>query len=423
MLEVEQRLKANAIEIKLVRLRNFRNYGAAAVPVGAGKTILIGENAQGKSNFLEAIEVAGSGRSRRAAQDADLIAWGEKQMSVEVSFRRLGEDEQVFFAISRQPGASRVGGRQVKVNGVSHSSARALIGHLVTVGFASQDLNLIRGGPAYRREWMDGIILRLRPSFHDVLSSYAKVVVQRNRLLKTLYEKGRVAVADQDQLLVWDRQLARFGSQIVKARVRLLTELLPGAREFQSHLSGQKERLEADYVFRSLEGREESEDGQLLVAEPTGRDCLAAESLSRYQEEEIAGLLSRMLKERRGEEIARRQTLVGPHRDDVSLRLNGVSAVTFASQGQQRSLVLALKVAELRRLTAAAGESPVLLLDDVLAELDCGRQRLLMSAFSPQAQTIITTTHLAGFEPEWLEDATIYSVARGEVEAVDRGRV
>ncbi len=279
------------------------------------------------------------------------------------------------------------------------------------------DLNLLRGGPKYRRDWIDGVILRIRPTFLDVLSSYAKVISQRNRLLKNIFESKRVTVTDQDQLLAWDKQLARFGSQIIKERMRVLSELLPRAQENQSHLSGRRESLKADYYFKAPESKEEESDiGDTVV--PVAAPASSMTSLLAADENEIAHTLMRLLKERRREEIARKQSLIGPHRDDISLALNDSSAVTFASQGQQRSLVLSLKLAELERLTESCGESPVLLLDDVMAELDAGRQRLLMSAVGDNTQTIITTTHLAGFEPTWLEGATIYRVATGTIEKV-----
>lgn len=410
----------NVMQIRQVTLSNFRNYRQVSVPVGSGKTILIGENAQGKSNFLEAVELVSTGRSARASQDSDLIRWGASSLSVAVAFERMGTGESVEYRIIRQTNpkaGQRLLSRQILVNGVSYGSVKSLMGNLVTVSFQVDDLNLLRGGPKYRRDWIDGVILRIRPTFLDVLSSYAKVISQRNRLLKNIFESKRVTVTDQDQLLAWDKQLARFGSQIIKERMRVLSELLPRAQENQSHLSGRRESLKADYYFKAPESKEEESDiGDTVV--PVAAPASSMTSLLAADENEIAHTLMRLLKERRREEIARKQSLIGPHRDDISLALNDSSAVTFASQGQQRSLVLSLKLAELERLTESCGESPVLLLDDVMAELDAGRQRLLMSAVGDNTQTIITTTHLAGFEPTWLEGATIYRVATGTIEKV-----
>lgn len=413
------------MQVKQVSLTNFRNYPDVRVEFGRGRTILIGENAQGKSNFLEAIEFAGIGKSERASHDADLIRWGAERFLIEVAFDGFGAEQTIALSFSRAKGGrngARTVDRQLKINGVSQGSIKALLGHLVTVSFKSQDLSLLRGGPSDRRDWIDGVILRLRPAFHDVLSKYQKVVAQRNRLLKMLFDKGRLTVSDQDQLLSWDKQLASFGVQIIKQRLKLLSELLPLAQQHQSYLSGRKEALTADYLFKAAERKDEG-DAADEVGPGDGNGGKAApvfslEHINQAEEAEVEQVLLRLLKERRGEEIARRQSILGPHRDDIVLRLNDASAVDFASQGQQRSLVLSLKLAELERLSESLQETPVLLLDDVLAELDAGRQGLLMSAVSAATQTIITTTHLAGFEPAWLEDATIYSVQSGRVSAV-----
>lgn len=406
------------MQVKQVNLTNFRNYSNCSVALPPGKTVLIGENAQGKSNFLEAIEVVSQGNSSRAAHDTDMINWNENHFLIDLAFERAGCPESLSYQLTRKmpakPG-TRASERRIKVNGVTHGQIKYLLGHLVTVSFQTQDLNLLRGGPKYRRDWIDGMIVRLRPAFADVLSSYQKVVTQRNRLLKNLAERGRVSVTDQDELLAWDKQLARFAAAIIKARVRLIAELLPRAADKQSHLSGAKEVLDAAYLFRASE-RAAGDDFE--------SDCGSHTPLAHLLEADGGTLTTTILsltRERRGEEIARKQTLVGPHRDDIIFRLNNSSAVDFASQGQQRSLVLSLKLAELARLQEAADESPVLLLDDVMAELDAGRQGLLMSAVANASQTLITTTHLSGFAPEWLEDATIYSVSTGTVNLLAAG--
>ncbi len=418
------RTGTRAMTVTQVSLNNFRNYSTVQVALNAGKTILLGENAQGKSNFLEAIEIASNARSSRATHDSDLILWGQDYMSLELSFLRQGEAETVSMRIASQPGRALLS-RQVKVNGVSYGQSKALLGHLVAVSFQSQDLNLLRGGPKSRRDWIDQVILRLRPAFHDVVSSYQKVIAQRNRLLKNLCERGRLTVSDQEQLLVWDKQLARFGARIIRERLNLIAELLPVAQQHQSFLSGRKELLQADYFFKAPEPRQDqhgepAEYGEDIPTDQSSQQPQSVNDLLQAEEAEVALMLLRLLKERRGEELARKQSLIGPHRDDIVLRLNNASAVSFASQGQQRSLVLSLKLAELERLTEALDETPVLILDDVMAELDASRQRLLLSVVGSAAQTLITTTHLSGFDSSWLEDATIYQVASGAISPVSQ---
>ncbi|HEY9868919.1 MAG TPA: DNA replication and repair protein RecF [Candidatus Obscuribacterales bacterium] len=411
------------MRVKQIKLRNFRNYPDSVVDLAAGKTILIGANAQGKSNFLEAIEIASCGRSSRAEHDRDLIAWGQQEMSIEVLFERGGFEQTIAFRLAQRPGARKNAvsvERSIKINGLQQSSSKALGGRLVTVSFKSDDLNLLRGGPKHRREWIDGVALRLRPAFHDTLASYQKVISQRNRLLKELFEKHRVTVSDQDQLLAWDKQVARYGAQIIKQRLGLLAELLPLAERHQEHISGHQEKLAADYLFQVPEARTDPEDESWLDNGAPLAERLCVEELSRAEAAEVAAHLLKLLKERRGEEIARKQTTIGPHRDDVTFTLNNASATSFASQGQQRSLVLSLKLAELELIGRNLDELPVLLLDDVLAELDLDRQSLLMSAVADSMQTVITTTHVSAFDPRWLEGACILKVAAGRVAAFER---
>lgn len=399
------------MRVHKVTVKNFRNYQHAAVDLSAGRNILIGENAQGKTNFLEAIEIASRGKSSRAQSELDLIRQGESAMLVEVQFEARGVSETVGLSLrSGNTTCTRSLEKQYHVNGLTQSTARSVKGRLVTVGFKSEDLYLLRGGPKYRRDWIDSILSTLRPTFDKAASKYQKVVTQRNRLLKTLFEKGRLTVTDQDELKVWDTQLAQLGAWIIKQRLQLLARLLPEAEKFQEHISGKRERLTATYTFTIEESEEqdESEDDGQSIAIVSGAAVEASE-------EAIASALLRRLRQRRAEEIARKQTLAGPHRDDINFCLNATSAVDFASQGQQRSLVLSLKLAELEEVRALLDEPPVLLLDDVLAELDLLRQGLLMSLINEDMQTIITTTHLDGFQPAWLHGALILKVSDGAV--------
>lgn len=402
--------------VKSVRLRNFRNYASAVVELSQGRTIIIGANAQGKSNFIEAIETLGLGTSPRAGHDSELVAWGANELAIAVCLEREGHDEEVSLNIKTGGQKGRAVDKQARVNGVLQRSVKGILGRLITVSFASRDLNLIRGGPKFRRDWIDSVICRLRPTHDDVRASYQKVVSQRNRLLKTIFERRKLTVTDADELYAWDKQLARYASQIIKQRLQLLSELMPLAAEKQGHLSGQAENLTADYVFRAGESLdEESPEG-----EAGERDrAFALERLEQAEEGDLARMLVSLLKERRGEEIARKQTLVGPHRDDIVFKLNGASASSFASQGQQRSLVLAIKLAELNLIRQRCQEDPVLLLDDVLAELDVSRQALLMSAVSRSMQTIITTTHLTSFDPRWRAGARVIAVAGGSLTEVE----
>lgn len=393
-----------------VALTNFRNYEHVVADLSPGRNILIGENAQGKTNFLEAIEMAAHGKAERAQTDADLIRKpGADHMQIEVTFEARGTIETISIGMRLAAEGKRIE-KQLKINGLTQSMLKGVRGRLVGVSFKSQDLYLLRGGPKYRRDWIDSVLETLRPNFRDASSKYQKIVTQRNRLLKSLWERGRVTVTDQDQLKVWDAQLAKFGAHIIKMRVDLLEELLPKAERYQEHISGSREKLTAQYVFSSKSEAEvdEAEDAQQLT--------LPVDVARRADENAIAESILRILRERRAEEIARKQTLAGPHRDDISFCLNGASAVDFGSQGQQRSLVLSLKMAELERISEVLCEPPVLLLDDVLAELDLNRQGMLMSLVNERMQTVITTTHVDGFKPEWLDGALFLKVRNATIE-------
>ncbi|HEY9733135.1 MAG TPA: DNA replication/repair protein RecF [Drouetiella sp.] len=404
------------MRVKKVSLTNFRNYTHASVDLNEGRNVLIGENAQGKTNFLEVVEIISLGRSPRAQQEADLIKAGANEMRIEIVFESNGAETTASFSLvtTTKPRTKGVE-RQIKVNGLTLNSARAMRGRLVTVSFKSSDLNLLRGGPKFRRDWIDDILVTLRPTYQETLSKYAKSVAQRNRLLKLLFEKSRVSVEDQNQLKVWDEQTARFGAAIIKQRLLLLEELLPKAEQHQKHISGKREILAAEYVFRARETKEDSDQEEQSESVSTAQ-------ITQQPESDLAQTLMRLMKERRYEEIARKQTLCGPHRDDIKFTLNGTDAVEFASQGQQRSLVLACKLAELERVQENLSESPVLLLDDVLAELDLNRQGLLMSLVKNDTQTLITTTHVTGFKPEWVEGARFLAVHDGTVEPVSEAQ-
>lgn len=408
------------MKVKCLTLKNYRNYKTARVEFHPGKNIVIGDNAQGKTNLLEAVDVLSTGKSHRASDEKELVLWGSSQAKVEIIFETRSYDETLSIDWSLKepssPGALGRCQKLIKVNGVTQNSVKGLLGRLITVSFSTSDMKILRGGPKYRRDWLDNIAMRLKPSFHDAIPSYAKSVMQRNKLLKTLFEKGKLSVSDQDELLVWDKQLAKFGTQIIKMRLKILSELLPVAEEHQSTLSRASEKLSIDYAFRAQE--ESFDSGQADDDEPGMQQDTPSKSMEELQameEIELARLLLKLMKERRWLELRRRQSLVGPHRDNLIFKLNDASAVAFASQGQQRSIVLALKLAELQMVSAQIDEAPVLLLDDVLSELDEKRAALLLSVVTDKMQTIISTTNLTAIAPNWLDNASVMTVSAGSV--------
>lgn len=390
--------------VSRLTVKNFRNYQDASLSLHPVRNLLIGDNAQGKTNLLEAIEILSNIKSGRAASDRDLILAGKESTLIEITYVCQGIEETVSLILSLKPRLSRV----LKVNGMKVSrSEMGGFSRLTAVSFSTRDLDLVRGGPKERRDWLDQVLVKLRPGFAEVVSKYEKIVQQRNKLLRLCFDRG--IAPDEEEIKVWDVQLARVGARLVKARAAVLEKLLPLAEANLTRVSGLRERLSAVYLFRvrQTEMEEESEeDSNLHLAE-----------LLTIKEEDLAKRIYLQLKARRAEEVVRKQTLTGPHRDDVVFAINDFAAHAFASQGQQRSLVLSLKLAELKLVEEALSEPPLLLLDDVLAELDLSRQGMLMELVKDDMQTLITTTHLDGFRPEWLVGAQITRVEAGVLSA------
>lgn len=394
------------MRVKELRIKNFRNYREEEVRFSGNRNIIVGKNAQGKTNLLEAIEYVSRGKSPRTANDFELISTGAPGLEIELDFQSRQGEESISVSISKN--SSKVlksGGfaleKKIKVNGTKYNSTRKLAGNFVTVSFKSEDLNLLRGGPKHRRDWIDQLGSTLKRTYSADLSKYTRTITQKNRLLKTLFEKGSASPTDMEELKTWNQQAALLGARVVKQRMETLENLLPLCKKEHSNISGKLEELSVEYF---LNHREEDEEEDMDSAIQAGVEL---------DENDIARRLYRLFKKRSREEIVRKQSLSGPHRDDLKLLINGKDATAYASQGQQRSLVLSLKLAELSLVKDHIMEPPVLLLDDVLAELDLSRQSHLMQACDQDMQTLITTTHVDAFERKWLENAQFIEVEAG----------
>ncbi len=423
--------------IEKLSLSNFRNYSQTNLDLHPGLNILVGENAQGKTNFLEAIEVLSTGYSSRTSTEADFIQHGKGKTHIEAHYLARNVRESLALSLFNEAELRSELGiesgffnekprkRRVFVNGVSYSLLKKLRGRLITVTFNTFDLNLIRGGPSYRRDWIDSVIVRLKPSFYEQLSKYQKVVQQRNKLLKGLFESNHLSARDDNQLDAWNEQVAKYGAFIILWRRKILQELVIKAKHYLSLISDQNESLSIYYRCRASDAdtdnkphhRDDQNFHDIKILElPAGAHSNSTDS---QDEKAIAQTLLYSLNKRKLEELVRGQTLSGPHRDDLIFLLNEQEATSFASQGQQRSLVLALKLSELEMIKEHLSEPPVLLLDDVLAELDPKRQSLLMSQINGDMQTIISTTHLSSFNSHWLEGANFYEVKSGTIETIE----
>ncbi len=418
--------------IKQLSLSNFRNYAHASLDLHPGINILVGENAQGKTNFLEAIELLSTGQSSRTSVESEFIRHGKEKMHIEMHFQARQTDESLalslFHAEELSHAQTSINEKQKKrtifVNGVTYSLMKKLRGRLTTVGFNSFDLNLVRGGPGFRRDWIDSVITRLKPSFYEQLSKYQKVIQQRNKLLKSLYENNHLSARDNGELDAWNEQAANYGSTIIYWRYKILQEIIEKAKDYLALISDQNESLSMLYRCRGLIG-ENNEKEQFASQNFFDTSVFGGSSGEKsylQNEKDIAQMLLHSLNKRRLEEIVRGQTLSGPHRDDIVFLLNNKEATAFASQGQQRSLVLALKLSELALVKEHLLEPPILLLDDVLAELDLKRQSLLMSQINSDMQTIISTTHVSSFDSALLENAHFYKVKSGTI-AVNKNTI
>jgi DNA replication and repair protein RecF len=387
--------------LKTLHLRQFRNYREQFVEFSAPKTILLGDNAQGKSNLLESVELLATLHSHRSLRDRELVLDGEQVGQIAAALER--ETGPVDLAITFR----HSGRRTVSLNGEALRRQLDFLGMMNAVQFSSLDLDLVRGGPGERRSWLDTLLIQLEPVYAYILQQYNTVLRQRNALLKRqrgedetkggrATDDASVHLADatrsadgSTELAIWDAQLAAIGSRVIRRRSRVLQRLAPLAQTWHEAISGRTETLEIRYAPN-------------VVAQQDDPDVTQQAFLEKMQQRSIA-------------ELHQGTTLVGPHRDEVEFTINQTPARQYGSQGQQRTLVLALKLAELKLIESVVGEPPLLLLDDVLAELDLNRQNKLLETIQDRFQTLITTTHLGSFDAQWLKSSQILTVEAGHI--------
>ncbi len=372
--------------LKTLSLRNFRNYKDIYVDFTAPKTILLGNNAQGKSNLLEAVELLATLKTHRTSRDKDLVNNQESFAQVSANLKRETGVSQLILTLRRN------GRRTVNLNSENLRRQMDFLGVLNAVQFSSLDMELVRGGPEGRRSWLDTLLVQLEPVYAHILQQYQKVLRQRNAFLKNQKENLKDNLSEkslQSQLALWDSQLVTAGTRVIRRRERAIKRLAPIARLWHSNISGSTENLQISYAPNI----------PLLDNHP----------------EQVQQAFLDKIKQRAVAEMHQGTTLVGPHRDEIELNINYTPARQYGSQGQQRTLVLALKLAELQLIEEVVGEPPLLLLDDVLAELDPSRQNQLLDAIQDRFQTLITTTHLGSFDSQWLNSSQILTVSGGKL--------
>lgn len=363
-------------------LHDYRNYRDVDVDFSPQVNILIGANAQGKTNLLEAVYVLALARSHRTNNDHELIHFGSDFARIRGDVSRETGPMQLELIISTQ-------GKRARVNRLEQPKLSQYLGQFNVVLFAPEDLTIVKGSPANRRRFIDMEFGQMSPKYLYNLSQYRTLLKQRNAYLKQLkYHQAK----DMVFLSVLSDQLAAFGAEIITTRERLLHQMADFAAAIHRGITTDKEKLTFSY--------------QSQVAEA-----------ARASDETAYKALGDLYKKRRDQELEQGTTLVGPHRDDVAFIVNDKNVANFGSQGQQRTTALAVKLAEIDLMKAQTGEYPVLLLDDVLSELDDTRQTHLLKAIQNKVQTFLTTTSLEGIAQDLIEKPAVFRVKNGTLTA------
>jgi len=357
-----------------LKLKNYRNCQDLKLDFDSKKVLIIGKNAQGKTNILESIYFLSTLKSVRTSNNLELINFEANSCEISAEVEKSNVQISLDFYYNKEKK------REIKVNKLK-TKPKEFKNVFSTVLFSTQDLLLLRGTPQDRREWLDAAISQIYPAYDDRLSKYNKIRLQKNNFLKEYNQ-------NETLLEVYNEQLTILGSNIIYVRKKFLKEIEKIAQEKHSAIS-ESEKLSIDYDCNFLTDEEAVE--------------------------QISEKLKNKLEERKKDEITRGQTLVGPHRDDIIFYINNQESTKFASQGQQRTIVLSLKLAELDIITQKTGEPPVLLLDDVLAELDDVRQNYLLKTINQNTQTIITSVDTLLFDEKFLEGVMIYKVNHGTI--------
>lgn len=365
------------MHIRSLQLQNFRNLNTVSVSFSPGLNIICGLNAQGKTNLLEAVYLLVTGRSFRTTHDSELIPWNSEDYTgtvIKAEITKAAGNEQIVFFFNGKE-------KRVHIDGKPLNKLVHLVGQLNAVLFTPSDLLLVRGAPALRRRFLDIAIGQVTPAYLQALQVYQHVLKNRNLLLKN-WEPGNAP-----QLDVYDQQLAWAGATLIIHRKTALSEISDSAAGHYATISSTGESL-------------------LLKYEPDT-------PLSSAAEDQAAAMLQ-LLTQNRQDDIRRQNTNRGPHRDDFSFRIEDHAARHFASQGQQRSAVLALKLAEMDFLASRTGELPLLMLDDLMSELDENRKAALLQHITDKTQTFITTTDPA-LVTSFVQAQTLLKITAGQV--------
>jgi len=360
------------MHIESVELTNFRNHKHTVIALSPGVNVLVGKNAQGKTNLLEAVFLTCVGRGWRTNKDKDMINFDADAARVKTVVKRK------FGKVDVEISLSRTARKTIKINSVPVQRMGELMGQVNCVFFSPDELRLVKDAPADRRRFLDIDISQIDKAYFYALLKYNKILLQRNALLKS---KSEDIVSGLD---IWDSELAKVGALVVTRRMEFISKLSTSVKKVHGYLTGGKELIEVGYERgdqRSLQSEEHYENMTDVTRVTNEGDSGSLGDIER--------LLLERVQEAREKDLRLRTTTVGPHRDDLKILIDGKDARHFASQGQQRTVALSLKLAELEIFRDATGEMPVLLLDDVFSELDSERQARLVNALS-KCQAIVT---------------------------------
>ncbi len=357
------------MKINSINLQNFRNYNILNISFDGETNIIYGDNAQGKTNILEAIYVSATTKSHRGNKDREMISFNEDEAHIKSIVEKNGTTYRIDMHLKKNKS------KGIAINGIPIKKASELFGIINIVVFSPEDLNIIKEGPGARRHFIDMELSQIDKIYLSDLSNYNRILVQRNKLLKDLYFSNDAI----DTLDIWDMQLVNYGRRMIEARKRFIKSLNEIIGEIHRNLSANKEQL-------------------LIKYEPNVCESEFEKQLIRNRERDLKT----------------KMTNIGPHKDDISFYINGNDVRKFGSQGQQRTAALSLKLSEIEFVKSIIHDSPILLLDDVLSELDSNRQNLLLNSIK-DIQTIITCTGLDEFVNNRFTVNKIYKVTEGHV--------
>ncbi|WP_051273497.1 DNA replication/repair protein RecF [Desulfotruncus alcoholivorax] len=355
-------------------LKDFRNYLEINFSPDQGINIITGPNAQGKTNLLEAIFISGMGFSFRL-KDKDVVRWGSEQSILKSSYQLDGFTVDVHIQVKFD------GFKKILING-TENDRKNLPGHYGIILFRPEDLHIIKGPPSQRRDFIDYDIGSINPVYRKLIQQYKRIILHRNNLLR----RGGYR---QDEFKIWNEEFYRYGAEVLYRRIKLLKNYFPLVRDIYAVIAGKNEILDMKYLSSAK------------ISGSTSIDQIINDFI-------IEG------KSREKEEIYKKQTLFGPHRDDITFLLNNKDIRNFGSQGQVRSVVLALKAAQMELFKRQSGQNPIMLLDDVLMELDENRQNYLIKLISGNNQAFITTTEIPKTISRHVD--RIYFINRGTIE-------